>query len=121
MAGHRENKKCRMTKTTTRKIREHRQHTVYLTDSEYQKIRDKITGSGVSFSAFCRGLLSSKNLVDKRSIPAEQFRQLSAIGNNLNQLARVANQTGQISGDFTCLLSQLKSHLQNIQEALNDY
>lgn len=102
----------------TNKKRHHRQKTVYLTDEEYRKIVEKLAGSGVGFSAFCRGLLSSEKLVDKRSIPVEQFRELSAIGNNLNQLTRVANQSRQIPAGFTSLVSDLKSHLEKIQEAL---
>ncbi len=91
---------------------------MYLTDAEYQKIRDKITGSGVSFSGFCRGLLSSQKLIDKRSIPVEQYRELSAIGNNLNQIARIANQSRQVPENLTRLLTELKGHLSQIQEAL---
>ncbi len=113
-----EKKKDGMTKTRIRKPRAHRQKTVYLTNEEYQQIRDKISGSGVSFSAFCRGLLSSQKLVDKRSIPVEQFRQLSALGNNLNQLTRMANQGQQIPRELLGLLSSLKAHLTAIQEGL---
>ncbi len=107
-----------MTITRIRKPRTHRQKAVYLTDAEYQKIRDKITGSGVSFSGFCRGLLSSQKLIDKRSIPVDQYRELSAIGNNLNQIARIANQSRQVPENLTRLLTELKGHLFQIQEAL---
>lgn len=102
----------------TKKHRNRRQKTVYLTDAEYENIVERLAGSGVAFSVFCRGLLSSQKLIDKRSIPVEQFRELSAIGNNLNQLTRIANQSRQIPAGFTSLLTQLKGHLQAIQEAL---
>lgn len=100
------------------KHRNYHHKSIYLTPAEYKSVKDKITGSGISFSSFARSLLTTKKPVNKRSIPMEQFRELSAIGNNLNQLARVANQSGQIPEDFTCLFSGLKSHLQTIQEAL---
>ncbi len=100
------------------KARTHKHKSIYLTDAEYRKIKASLDGSGVSFSAFCRGLLSSEKLIDKRSIPIEQFRELSALGNNLNQLTRVANQSRQIPAGFTSLLTQLKGHLHAIQEAL---
>lgn len=100
------------------KKRHHRQKSIYLTDREYRSIQNHIAGSGVSFSAFCRGLLSGEKLIDKRSIPVEQYRQLSAIGNNLNQLARLANQSHQIPSGFMGLIQDLKGHLSAIQEAL---
>lgn len=102
-----------MTKTRTYKHK-----SVYLADAEYAAIKAKLAGSGHSFSGFCRGLLSQGHLVNQRSIPVEQFRELSAIGNNLNQLTRVANQTRGIPAILLSLLNELRQQLHAIREAL---
>lgn len=66
-------------------------------DSEFQKICKRAKACGLTKSAYVRQLIIGYE--PRESPPADYFsmtKELKAIGNNLNQLAFVANATGLI-------------------------
>jgi hypothetical protein len=70
---------------------------VWLDDKEYIHLNQLCTTSGLSASAVLRQILSGTQL---RPRPPDQYtallRELSAIGNNVNQIAYWANATRSI-------------------------
>ena len=89
---------------------------VRLNDSEHRRLKKQSELSGLSGEALIRSLILS---LDIRPIPPEQLaeilRQLSAIGNNINQIARVANGTGRIPKEdidaIKSMLAQIWHHV----------
>lgn len=71
--------------------------TVQLTPSERADLGTRAEAGGVKLSDFARAALLGYHLPAPRHPLTERaVSELCAIGNNLNQLARVANTTGQI-------------------------
>lgn len=74
-----------------------RKVTVRLTESELVKLRDLVKRSGYSQEAYLRSIIAKIIPPDK---PPSDYhamvRELSAIGNNLNQIAARANSLGVI-------------------------
>lgn len=70
---------------------------VRLSQSEHNHLKKQIKISGLSGEALIRSLIMG---TDIKPIPADQIgeirRQLSSVGHNINQIARVANGTGHI-------------------------
>ena len=66
---------------------------VYLNEKEYEKLEQLSQFSGITHSTVIRKLITGKEI---RQRPDLDFRalayEISAIGNNLNQIARRANQ-----------------------------
>lgn len=69
-----------------------KQRKIYMTDEEWEKAGRLAKASGRSISEYFRSLLDLKV---PRPLPPEIYkkiyRELSGIGNNLNQMARLAN------------------------------
>ena len=72
-----------------------RQIVIRMTDEEYAKYEQRLAKSKLCGNSFCiKCLLNhSVNVVENMQ---ELIRILKATGNNLNQIARIANSTGQI-------------------------
>lgn len=70
---------------------------VRLSKREHDHLKKQSELSGLSRESLIRSLIMG---TDIKPIPAEQIgeirRQLSSVGNNINQIARVANGTGHI-------------------------
>lgn len=70
---------------------------IRLSTEEYAHLKKQSKLSGLSGEALIRSLIMG---TDIKPIPVDQIgeirRQLSSIGNNINQIARVANGTGHI-------------------------
>ena len=75
-----------------------KKQTVRLTAEEYEKLKILSMQSGLSMESLIRKLIMGESL---RSRPPDSYteilRQLSAIGNNINQIAYWANATKGIS------------------------
>lgn len=71
---------------------------LWLDESEYQHLRRQCSASGLTASAFVRKSIQGEEI---RPHPPEAYaallRELSAIGNNINQIAYWANATEEIS------------------------
>lgn len=61
---------------------------------------------------------------DRRELLAELFgvhRALGAIGNNVNQLARVANATGEIAEELGHTLTAVRRQLDRLDELMDRF
>jgi hypothetical protein len=78
------------------------------TSDEVKKIEEKATKAGLSFSEYCRRAALDKPIVER--VPLDLRRQLGATGNNLNQLALLAN-SGKLPGAGVAALNELVNRL----------
>ena len=71
---------------------------VWMTDHEYSQLKRQANTAGMGIDPFIRNLVAG---VELRPKPPEEYaallRELSAIGNNINQLAYWANARGSAS------------------------
>lgn len=75
-----------------------KKQTVRLNEVEYAKLKLLAEDSGLSMESLIRKLIMGENLrVKPPEAYGEILRQLSAIGNNINQIAYWANATKGIS------------------------
>ena len=84
----------------------------WFTEAEAAELKEKSTKTGLSQTAIIRILLKG---YEPREKPDDRFydvmREMYAIGNNLNQIARKANSLGFIE---TKMLKQTIEHLQRV-------
>lgn len=77
-----------------------KKQTVRLNAEEYAKLKSMAAETGISMEALIRKLIMGESL---RHRPPDSYanilRQLSAIGNNINQLAYWANATKRLSSN----------------------
>lgn len=70
---------------------------VWMNEVEYRHLREQAAIAGMGINPFMRSLIAGTQL---RSRPPDQYagllRELSAIGNNINQIAHWANARGDI-------------------------
>ena len=71
---------------------------VWMTDHEYRQLKRQANIAGMGIDPFIRNLVAG---VELRPKPPEEYaallRELSAIGNNINQLVYWANARGSVS------------------------
>lgn len=80
--------------------------TVRLSEREASHLDRQVKRSGLRREPFLRALIMGTEIKEH---PPEQWaelvRQLSAVGNNINQIARIANATGHIRReDIQCIM-----------------
>ena len=72
--------------------------TVRFTEREYAALQQKAAAAGFKMEPFVRSLVDGCEVKPR---PPDSYkdlaRELSAIGNNLNQIAHIANRTGQVT------------------------
>lgn len=70
---------------------------VWLDETEFAKLKELSKLAGMRYDPFLRALVLNQKI---KAHPPEQWvdvvRQLSGIGTNINQIAHVANRTGQV-------------------------
>lgn len=80
---------------------------IYLNERQKEHLDKQVLISGLTMQAYIRTLIEEKELKPK---PPEEYkallRELSAIGNNINQIAKVANSKGFIA----------KTEIENLQK-----
>jgi len=65
----------------------------YFTAGEFAQLQEAAEASGVTHAAFVRAsALGDKPKAKPTRVAAESIRQLTAIGNNLNQLTKLAHE-----------------------------
>lgn len=78
--------------------RRNRHISVWMNDKEYTKLKKEAKAAGLGIDPFIRNLVAGVEIKPK---PPEEYakllRELSAIGNNINQIAYVANYRKGIS------------------------
>lgn len=83
---------------------------VYFSDTEKENFDNLVKKSKLSQSEYMRRCLLDKEIIVVDGI-GEMVKELKAIGNNLNQLTKIANTTGSIQG-----LDHIKSELSEVWE-----
>ena len=96
---------------------------IRLTDSEHQRLTDRC--DRIHLAEWLRQLGLGEHTARKRRLPdvaPELLRQVSGIGNNLNQIARRLNQLDGLSPtDCVSLLAVLNSLDRNLGELLEQH
>lgn len=75
--------------------------TVYLSEGEYQQVKEAAKEAGMSVSAYMRALVNRSYL--RPGMPVQIYQAMEnmrKIGNNLNQIAAVANSTHDVNADL---------------------
>ena len=85
---------------------------VRLNHREHDHLKKQSQLSGLSMEALIRFLIMGTNV---KPIPPDQLggvlRHLAAIGNNINQIARVANGTGHIGKDDIDAIKSMQAQI----------
>ncbi len=73
---------------------------VWMNDTEYRHLKMQAEIAGMGIDPFIRTLVSGVNLrPHPPEVYADLLHQLAGIGNNLNQIAHIANSKQDISSD----------------------
>ncbi len=90
----------------------------YLNEEENRLLKEKCFGGFISESDFFRMCILNKEIKEKKEKPDEKFydtlEQLRGIATNINQIARVANQTRVIDVD------PLKEFEKEVKDIISD-
>ena len=85
--------------------------------SEAARIAERCRATGLSLSAFHRSLALDGAIVQREPLADQDLvRQLAALGNNLNQLARTANIAGEVDSATTERLSAALDQIEGLIE-----
>ena len=97
-------------------LKRQKQLTVRFTDEEYAALKGKADIAGMKMEPFVRQLVEGYTIKPR---PPDSYvrlsQQVAAVGNNLNQLAHIANATGKVS-DLS--LQQAQQLMEEIWELL---
>ena len=97
-------------------LKRQKQLTVRFTDEEYAALKGKADIAGMKMESFVRQLVEGCTIKPR---PPDSYvklsQQVAAIGNNLNQLAHIANATGKVSDHS---LQQAQRLMEEILELL---
>ena len=96
-----------------------KQITIRLTADEYAHVKQLSKSSGLKIEPAIRALVMCVNLYPR---PPDEYaeirRQLAAIGNNINQIARTVNARGFASGEDIAAITAAQETIWNITERL---
>ena len=96
-----------------------KQITIRLTADEYAHVKQLSKSSGLKMEPAIRALGMGVNLYPR---PPDEYaeirRQLAAIGNNINQIARAVNARGFASGEDIAAITAAQETIWNITERL---
>lgn len=91
-----------------------------ISEKEHRRLKRRAKSCGLSMSGYVRQIINGYK--PRESPPADYFamtRELKEIGNNLNQLAFVANATGLIDGAaYYAEVVRLRNSLRRIEKAV---
>ena len=92
---------------------------VFLSDAEQTHLDTQLDATGMTASAFIRSLIMGADLKPRPpEVYAELLRLIAAIGNNINQIARVANGTGRVRQTEIDALLELLSEVWRLVKSL---
>src|SRR5690554_2716110 len=96
------------------------QTNIRLTDSELENAKQQATQAGLSLAVWFRACAFSKKrpTAKQRFAHRDLFIDLSRIGNNINQLAYLANSGNPILASELHRLNELKEAISQIQQKL---
>ena len=88
---------------------------IYLSDTEKQHLVKQAALAGVNVGAFIRKLIMGKEI---RPRPPDEYvrllREINAIGNNINQIAHIANARQYISEDKIETVLQMQNDIMRL-------
>lgn len=88
---------------------------IYLSDTEKQHLVKQAALAGVNVGAFIRKLIMGKEI---RPRPPDEYvrllREINAIGNNINQIAHIANAQQYISEDKIETVLQMQNDIMRL-------
>ena len=97
-------------------LKRQKQLTIRFTDEEYTALKGKADIAGMKMEPFVRQLVEGYTIKPR---PPDSYvrlsQQVAAVGNNLNQLAHIANATGKVSDH---ILQQAQRLMEEIWELL---
>ncbi len=83
-----------------------------LNEQEQQHLKEQVALSGYSTEQYIRSLIAGANMKPRPPGEiAEILRQLSAIGNNVNQIAKMANTRGGARKEDVEYIVQMQSKI----------
>ena len=108
-----------------RKVRRKRNRavTVRMSETEYADLQNKVEESGLSQQAFVINAVRGATITPSDEIAvlkdisktfADFEKQVRGLGTNVNQMARIANSKGNLSGEST--LTRLSDQLSNMRK-----
>lgn len=98
-------------------LRKTRTVNVSMTESQYQALFEEAENQGISVGKYVRGLIDSRRVVINHEIVLDAsqvvpvLRELSRIGNNLNQVAHLCNTIKRVDDDLELRLRKLNINL----------
>ena len=98
-------------------LRKTRTVNVSMTESQYQTLFEEAKNQGISVGKYVRGLIDSRRVVISHEIVLDAsqvlpvLRELSRIGNNLNQVAHLCNTIKRVDDDLELRLRKLNINL----------
>jgi len=79
-------------------LKRNKQVIIRLTEGEYAALRDKANAAGLKISPLIRRMINDCTIKPR---PPDSYRELvreiAAVGNNVNQIAHLANSIGSVS------------------------
>lgn len=92
---------------------------IHLTTEEHSHLKEQVALSGYTTEQFIRNLIAG---VEMRPRPPDELadilRQLSAIGNNINQIARAANARGFVRQEELEQITAMQSEIWHMVKRL---
>ena len=92
---------------------------IHLTEEEHRHLKKQVSNTDLSTEAFIRTLIMGVNLYPR---PPDEYagirRQLAAIGNNINQIARAVNARGFATKEDIAAITAAQQTIWNIAERL---
>lgn len=92
--------------------------TVRLTEKEHKQLKAKATECNLKMEPFIRKLIDGSEI---KARPPNEYvtliREINAIGNNINQIAHIANAEGRIDENK---IIEVKKYLSDIMQLVKD-
>ena len=92
---------------------------VRLSDTEDSKLQQLMNDTGFNASQIIRSLIIGAEIKSRPpDIMPKVYRELSAIGNNINQIARVANHSQRVDNDD---IKEIQTMFKNISKEVRNF
>mgnify|MGYP004698780785 CR=1 FL=1 len=86
--------------------------TLRLNDEELKQLKDQVVASGLTTQTFLCLLIAGQKIKPRRpEVFIDLLHKLSAIGNNINQIARIANICGYVRQSDLDEIKEMQSRI----------
>ena len=90
-----------------------------MNETEHRHLKEQVAISGFPMEVYLRALIAGEKMLPRPPNEyAEIRRQLAAIGNNINQIARMVNTRGFASREDIAAITAAQETIWNIAERL---